>query len=150
MKTVIISGYEFIFDDDINTCNLCAGKHKTTGYVILTYSSGPHRPKVFSRVLMEAPSHMEVDHIDRNEFNNTRENLRIVTHQENSFNRSGWKNRKHDLPKGVFKMRNMYQAKIKVDGKSIFLGTFMYPEDAEEAYKEASIKYHANPVHGTI
>ncbi len=51
--------------------------------------------------------------------------------------------KKHDLPKGVFKMRNKYQAKIKVHGKSIFLGTFMYPEDAEEAYKKAAEKYHA-------
>ncbi len=53
------------------------------------------------------------------------------------------RDKKHALPKGVFKMRNKYQAKIKVHGKSIFLGTFMYPEDAEEAYKKAAEKYHA-------
>lgn len=39
------------------------------------------------RLLTNAPKGMEVDHIDRDKLNNKRENLRIVTSQENKWNR---------------------------------------------------------------
>lgn len=44
---------------------------------------GEHR---MHRLIMGSPGGMEVDHKDRNGLNNTRENLRIVTHAENGQN----------------------------------------------------------------
>lgn len=137
MKKVIISGYEFIFDDDIDTFPLCASK-LATGYVLLTYSSGPHRGKVFARHLMNVTDSNTVDHINGNPLDNRRENLRVCTHQQNCFNRGGHSNKKSGLPKGVFKTKlaNWYCAKIMLHGKSIHLGQFYGIEAAKEAYEK--------------
>jgi hypothetical protein len=86
----------------------------------------------------------EVDHINGNKLDNRRStNLRICTHAENmknygrpASNTSGFK--------GVnFEPRwNRWRARIKVNGKRIFLGEFSTPEAAHEAYKQAAEKHH--------
>lgn len=87
------------------------GKH---GYP-LCYELGKltlHR-FVYSHIFGQIPpSNMHVDHIDRNKLNNTNQNLRLVTPQENSFNRSTSTN-----TKGVKKIsENNYTASISKDG----------------------------------
>ncbi len=76
-----------------------------------------------------------IDHIDRNPLNNNIENLRVVTNQQNSFNRD---------VKGYYfhKARGKYHAQIKVDGKKKHLGYFVTEDDAHNAYLIAKEKYH--------
>ena len=82
------------------------------------------------------PQRLQIDHIDRNKLNNRIENLRLVTHQENGFNR--------DDQKGYYfvKSRNNYRARIVVDGKTISLGSFKTEQEAREAYLKAKAEYH--------
>ena len=64
-------------------------------------------------------------------------NLRIVTNQENQFNRNA---------KGYHKNGKKFQAQISINGKNINLGMFDTKEEAHQAYLQAKEKYHIIPV----
>jgi hypothetical protein len=74
-----------------------------------------------------------VDHIDRNPLNNSNENLRIVTGQQNQFNRGA---------RGSWFNGKKWQAHIMADRKSIYLGTFPSEAEAHQAYLAAKLIYH--------
>src|SRR6218665_646569 len=82
----------------------------------------------------------DIDHIDRNPYNNTRENLRAATRSENLRNSKTRSNNSVGL-KGVRRKGNKYEAHISLNGKYVHLGTFSSPEEAHEAYcKYARVK----------
>jgi len=62
-------------------------------------------------------------------------NLRVVNHQQNSFNRNC---------KGYSynKRKNKYIARIIIDRKNIHLGIFDTEEEARKSYLDAKAKYH--------
>jgi len=93
------------------------------------------------RLIMNAPRHLFVDHINHDTMDNRVSNLRICTHQENSRNKKKVKNESGHTGVILDKRRNKWQARIKVDYKHIFLGYFDDIEDAIKARKEAEIKY---------
>ena len=76
-----------------------------------------------------------VDHIDGNTMNNHPDNLRSSSFLENQHNRvaKGYRFHKRD---------KKWEARIKVNGKQIFLGAFSNEHDAHEAYLTAKKKYH--------
>ena len=80
----------------------------------------------------------QVDHEDINNLNNNIENLRVVTHQENHFNRKC---------KGYCwnKSRQKWRAQICVNGKKKHLGLFVLEEEAHQAYLEAKKILHIIP-----
>lgn len=82
-----------------------------------------------------------VDHINGNIHDNRKENLRFVTKQQNTTNRSIHKNNKTGF-KGVTIARKKYRARIRLYGTVIHLGVYETPEQAHAAYCEASKKYH--------
>ncbi len=75
------------------------------------------------------------DHINHDTLDNRRENLRIVTHQENAFN---IRCRGYCKPKATRRVR----AYIKVDGHAIHLGYFDTAEEAKVARQVAKGRYH--------
>lgn len=81
----------------------------------------------------------QVDHINGIRHDNRVENLRLVTHQQNNFNN-------HNA-KGYcwHKQHRKWQARIKVDGNSQYLGLFETEEDARNAYLEAKDRLHIIP-----
>ena len=83
-----------------------------------------------------------VDHINHNLADNRKENLRITDTTHNLMNSIIRKDNKSSV-RGVSynTNRNMWESKIAVYGKEIFLGRFKNFEDAVKARKEAEEKY---------
>jgi hypothetical protein len=74
-----------------------------------------------------------IDHIDGNKTNNKIENLRETNHRFNQHNRL--RHRKGLLP-GAYRQNKKWGARIQIDGKDHYLGTFETQQEAHEAYLE--------------
>lgn len=96
------------------------------------------------RVVIGAPDNMMVDHINRNTLDNTRANLRLATNRQNICNQPGWAKPTSSEYKGVSLLtgRQRWGAQIRVNGKKVWLGSFVHEVDAALAYNEAAIRYH--------
>jgi hypothetical protein len=95
------------------------------------------------RVILSEPEGLEVDHIDGDGLNNTRDNLRVATKAQNQHNRRINRDNTSGL-KGVSwcKHAGKCQARITINGKLKHLGYFNTKEEAHAAYCEASAKFH--------
>jgi hypothetical protein len=88
-----------------------------------------------------------IDHMDRNPRNNSIKNLRVVSNQQNSQNRTHNKNSKTGH-KNIFwnKQKQKYEVQIMLNGKSKRFGFFTNIEDAivkrDEAIKELNSQGH--------
>ena len=82
------------------------------------------------------------DHINRIRHDNRRENLRLITHVENSINCSMQSNNTSGFI-GVSwdKSHNLCQVNIRVNGKLIKIGRYKNIEDAKRARLKAELKY---------
>jgi len=102
-------------------------------------------PKKISlhRMIMKAPRGMVVHHIDRNPLNNRRNNLRVVTIQENLRNQKRPNNKTGYTGVAVFPPYG-FTAQIKVNYKKIHLGVFKTIKEAYKAREEAEKKYGYN------
>ena len=80
----------------------------------------------------------DLDHKDLNKSNNIWDNLRPTTDSLNNANKPA---AVRAVPKGVDKTRWGYQARIKVNLKSIHLGTYKTADEARAAYIAAAEKY---------
>jgi len=85
----------------------------------------------------------EPDHIDGNGLNNKKENLRLITHQQNMMNQRILPSNNTSGYIGVTrnKSNECWDAQIKINGKHIYLGSYINIEDAILARKNAEIKY---------
>ena len=77
---------------------------------------------------------MEIDHINGDKLDNRRTNLRIVTPRQNQQNKKIHIN--GHLP-GTHQHKGKWQARIWINKKSNYLGTFSTPQEASAVYQEA-------------
>lgn len=151
-KQIRLSGkdeiYVLVDDEDYETLSKLSwsiSKKGNRGYacrVIWVKGSSNTNPKYekiyMHRFIMNAPKGSEVDHINGNRLDNRRCNLRFVDHSQNCQNmhrkmgKSGYR--------GVRKIGNVYEAKIRKDWKGFILGYYPTPETAARAYDEAAIR----------
>jgi len=106
---------------------------------------GKKKDSGMHRIIMDAPKHLQVDHINGNGLDNRRENLRLCTIQQNLFNRGPSKNNKCGY-KGVrFRpLLGVWIAEIRIEkhGKRLHIGTFKTAKEAAIAYNGQVVKYH--------
>ena len=83
------------------------------------------------QLLMAPPRGMVVDHIDGNGLNNRRQNLRLCTPRQNR--RNTRPRRKTSAFLGVSRRGQKYLARIKHDGRELYLGLFDTETEAARA-----------------
>lgn len=98
---------------------------------------------IMHRFILNAPSGMVVDHVNRARLDNRRSNLRLATAADNVKNASKRKDNTTGF-KGVSKKGDGYIAQIQVNKKGRFLGKFATPEEAAEAYRKACTELHGD------
>lgn len=103
------------------------------------------------RVIMGARGGEQVDHKFGTTCDNRLYNLRIATPSQNAQNRRKKRHYKgkpcSSEYKGVdyFKSLGKWRARIRVNGRTKFLGYFNHPVEAAMAYDEAAREYHEFP-----
>lgn len=129
--------YDVILDqfEDIADCScLTVNSHKNN-YVDVRLHHDQHWYPLSHLLVGDLPDGYQVDHMDRNPLNNTRCNLRIVTHQQNQMNRytpnaTGYA--------GVYKEKSgRFRSSVKINNKTCQVGTFDLPEEAAMCRDEA-------------
>lgn len=148
MLVPLTKGYEAIIDEEdyalvmgaANSWQACmqAGSPYAQARALKT-----QKALMMHRIIMNAPNLLVVDHINHNTIDNRKENLRVVTRQQNQCNvmpRAGTLSRF----KGVClnKRVNRWIAYINAHGKRTYLGYFEREEDAAKAYDAASHSLH--------
>lgn len=133
-------GEEFYFDkEDISIINNYTWCIDSSDRVC---SSDNGKTIYLSRLVMNAPDNMDVDHIFHNRRDNRKSKLRICLHIDNCKNNLVRINNTSGYT-GVWynKNRNKWVAEIKSDKKKRHLGYFDNKEDAHNAYEIAKDKY---------
>lgn len=104
------------------------------------------KPKIVQyymhREIMNCPKGLQVDHVNRDRFDNQRHNLGICTNAQNSRNRS--KCRGKSMYKGVgwSSLLNKWRVTILTDGSFTCLGFYDCQHEAARVYNKAAIEQH--------
>ena len=140
-----IPNYEGLYSLDLNNNQVFGHKKKkylkpTTNdkryYEMKLYKNNKGKIFKLHRLIYETyngsiPDKMEIDHIDNDRQNNNIENLRVVTHSENQWNRKTQKNNLSTGYKCIYKTKhNTYKVQITINKKVIYYKTFKTLEEA--------------------
>ena len=108
--------------------------------------SGIKKRIYLHRFILDAKEWEEVDHINGDPLDNTRDNLRLCTHKENLSNK---KTPSHNTSgyKGVTYFKHgkrikRWKAEVKVDGKTKCLGYYFTPLEAATVYNQKAIEIY--------
>ena len=121
-----------------NTWSANFNKRRGVYIVIGNLPSNGKKPRpraLLTRWLLNPDDNLVVDHINHNTLDNRRENLRILTNQQNAQNRKGCNSQnKTSGLRGVIRTKNgKWRAYLKLNWKVVHLGTFETIEEANVA-----------------
>lgn len=143
MKINLTKGLQAIVDDEdyayISTFSwhASAKNYAASSDVV----NGKRKGLLMHRIIMNAPHGLTVDHINGNKLDNRKENLRLATMQENSWNRSV---RGSSGFLGVRRAGKSWIAVIYPNLKVLSLGTYKTRELAGAAFNEAAKIIYGN------
>ena len=136
MELFTAKGERFLIDDDDYELVSGYSWYTCKGYLQARVKGSPtHKRVKLHRLIMEAEKGDIVDHINGDALDNRKCNLRIVTAQQNAFNRHNYVS--HTGYKGVASggsSGNGYRVFIGINGKRVYLGYFDNPHDAARMY----------------
>lgn len=129
---------------NLSAKNWCASKHEINGRTaVYAICCIKQKRIVMQNYLLPPPEGYMVDHIDGNTLNNTLRNLRFATKRENNLNSAIQCNNTSGYP-GVYwnGKKHKWIAKIHINRKDIYLGSFHDRESAIAARITAEKKYY--------
>lgn len=141
MKYIPLTQGKFALVDDedyegLNQWKWRVNKNHNNYYAVRTqhHGEGIREEIIMARLLMEAPKRMQIDHINGNGLDNRKENLRVVTHQQNAWNTK--KRKGSSIYKGVrwFAQTNQWFVQICKDCKVLYIGLFDNEQHGAMAY----------------
>lgn len=120
-------------DEDYEKFNKFKWHKCPYGYAVRSGRKEENRRGVkLHREVTNCPKGLEVDHINRNKLDNRKENLRIVTRQQNAQNRGKTRTNTSGF-RGVFKKGRGWAVQVYHNGKIHCGGSYQIPEDASVA-----------------
>lgn len=144
----ITGGVTLVDDCDADVASIGEWFVNSRGYVVCIAGALGQQTARLNRLIMLRvlgrslrPKEL-VDHVDNNPLNNCRDNLRLATKSQNGRNRGANGNRHY---KGVYRSQTAkpsYVAKITVNRRQIYLGSYPSAEIAAAAYNAACRRYH--------
>lgn len=115
-----------------------AGQLNPQGYIDIRIARQVYKAHrlIFAYFYGSFDPELEIDHINGNRSDNTIENLRLATRQQNVFNSKLSKANTSGF-KGVslHKKTGLWRAQIRFNNKKMLLGMFEHPEEASAAYE---------------
>ena len=124
-------------DEDYEELSIVKWHYNHWGYAMRNVTpGGKKRTKIQMHIaILGKIEGFEIDHKDGNGLNNRRENLRHVTHTQNTQNKAPYK-KTSSRYKGVSwnKWANKWVSTIVIDGKYYYLGYYKSERDAAWVY----------------
>jgi hypothetical protein len=112
------------------------------------FINGYYKNIYMHRFLLNAPSNMEVDHIDGNGLNNQKSNLRLCTPSQNRMNTRTRTSSNTGITGVTWDNQTQkWRATITMKGKMINLGRYKEMKDAIEVRKKAEKEYFKEFTH---
>ena len=148
MKTIPVSNgkaYAVVSDQDYNLVARFNWFLTGNGYAFRWLPRNGSKTKhsiMMHRFILRAQSDQEIDHINKNKLDNTRENIRFASrgqNQQNVIRHNG-----SSQFKGVRKYYRKWTARITVEKHEINLGSFDSEQLAAIAYNDAARKFYGN------
>lgn len=133
--------FTLVDDDDFASLNQYKWYAATGNYAYRTVKTDGQRTNIsLSRTILGVGANQLVDHINGDNLDNRRCNLRPATTAQNTANQVNLQSTNTSGYRGVTKTSaNRWTAMVSVEGKRVRLGCFASPVDAAKAYDRAAV-----------
>jgi hypothetical protein len=145
MKEITLPSNHVVLIDDSDAALVSLYPwYYSEGYAKQYYPNQEKTVRAMHNLFLPVKEGFDVDHVDGNKLNNQRSNLRYCTRSQNMGNCKAHKDSKFGIKGVCYQPRSQkrpWYARIMVNGKHIYLGSFKTHEEAEAVYEQANKQY---------